>query len=51
MKKLTKKNLIVLVVFAFVLLAILISDLILFQTSLNETGVGRGFSRYWRQEE
>jgi hypothetical protein len=43
----SKKRLIAVIVTILIALAIVITDGILFYTSLQETGVGRGFSRYW----
>jgi hypothetical protein len=51
MEKVGKKNtIILLILFAFAII-IVATDLILVHTSLKETGVGRGFSRYWSSEE
>lgn len=51
MKRLSKKNILILaILFIFVVMVVAV-DLILVYTSLQETGVGRGFSRYWTQEE
>ena len=36
------------IVFVIIAITILITDLILFWTSMQETGIGSGFSRYWR---
>jgi len=47
-KELGKKEIIILI-FGLIALGILLSDLVLFTTSLKGTGVGRGFSRYWRE--
>lgn len=51
MKGLSKKNIIILAILSTLAVIIVATDLILVHTSLKETGVGRGFSRYWSQEE
>ncbi|MDY0097086.1 MAG: hypothetical protein RBS01_01930 [Candidatus Dojkabacteria bacterium] len=44
MKKCNKKTVIVVLVIAVL---IVIADLIMFYTSAQDTGIGRGFSRFW----
>lgn len=51
MKKLRKKEKMVLIVLGVFVVLIIAADLVLFYTSLKEDGIGRGFSRYWSQEE
>ncbi len=51
MRKLSKKNIIVLIIMFTFAIMIVAADLILVHTSLKETGVGRGFSRYWKVQE
>ena len=51
MEKLSKKKIVILaILFIFVVIVVAV-DLILVHTSLQETGVGRGFSRYCTQEK
>jgi flagellar basal body-associated protein FliL len=45
-----KKKLAV-ILLAIVVVGIIAADLILFWTSAKQDGIGRGFSRYWSQEE
>jgi len=45
-----KKKLAVIIT-AVVVVCILAADLILFYTSLQKDGIGRGFSRYWSANE
>ena len=47
MDKKKKQKLIILLIILIVILGIILTDLYLFQTSLEEQGLGRGFSRYW----
>ena len=48
MDKKTAKRRILIVIIAFLFaLVVVIADSILYYTSLQETGVGRGFSRYF----
>jgi hypothetical protein len=51
MKKPTKKQKTVLIVIAVLIVSIVLTDLVLFYTSLKNDGVGRGFSRYWSSEQ
>jgi len=44
MKKCNKKTIIVVLVIAIL---IVLADLIMFYTSAQQNGVGRGFSRFW----
>ena len=46
-----EKKKIILIIFAIIAVGIIVADLILFWTSAQEDGIGRGFSRYWSQEE
>jgi hypothetical protein len=48
MNKPTKKQKIALIVIGIVAVLIVFADLVLVYTSLKNDGVGRGFSRYWR---
>jgi flagellar biosynthesis/type III secretory pathway M-ring protein FliF/YscJ len=50
-KKLNKKERMMLLVLGVFAVMIIAADLVLFYTSLKEDGVGRGFSRYWSQQE
>lgn len=47
----TKKQKIILIVFAVLIFSIVFTDLLLFYTSLKKGGIARGFSRYWREEQ
>ena len=42
-----KKKILIISIIVIALILI-VTDLILFWTSMQETGIGRGFSRYWR---
>jgi hypothetical protein len=45
--KTAKKRILIIVITLIIAISIVIADSILFYTSLQQTGVGRGFSRYF----
>jgi hypothetical protein len=46
-KEIAKKRKIIILITLIIAISIVIADSILYYTSLEETGVGRGFSRYF----
>lgn len=47
-KDIMKREKIIVLIIVLIAISVVIADLILFCTSMQETGVGSGFSRYWR---
>ncbi len=45
-----KKKIRTILILLILAVAFVVADLILFNTSLKEEGVGRGFSRYWENK-
>lgn len=51
MRKLTRKEKIILIITGIILITVILVDLTLFYTSFKKEGIGRGFSRYWSKEQ
>lgn len=50
-KEVAKRRIWIVIITLIFAVAIVVADSLLFYTSLQETGVGRGFSRYWDSRE
>jgi hypothetical protein len=46
-----KKRIIIVLITLSIAISIVIADSLLYYTSLQQTGIGRGFSRYWDSRE